>query len=1048
MEDGSSSPERERTTVPRSAADVRHSDGRRRLGNRTGDSSGRRRGDHSGRSSGGRQRGDHPDPGSSSTSRSRDGHEGGLYNPRGSDKETLSPSDLNEAENEGLYNNDEKLSRRARLKQFYKKYRKQAKIGAGVAGLGVSGAVLFFSVAQGPFQFIHFAQLLQEFHMTSNEDFSDSRTERILIYALAGKGGERGRLSIKANKAADIWEKQVEKTMGIRPVYTSITRKNIGWEIVDKDKFLTQMVNVSANDTKNTAAIERVAGKGAEIRTVGEASAGGQGISPGGDKPQLSNDKLVLDTRNVPEKEKRILTRAISREVHTSKVISYIGARLLIKRGGVTYHPLEDRLPKPGEKIADWYSRMRQDAAKEDREGTKDTTLGKNGEKDADGKPETTPEIDNATDETNKTVEAAKASPGGDTIKGLVKGLGKGAAAVGILCAAKGIGNNVEDYKYANDALPMMRMGMRVISTGNQVMSGDDLNVKELGAFNDALYDPETKTSWTSAKSIQAELGQKQTGPDTPPEARLKNVNDKPVFFDALDSVPGLGTVCGVSSAIGNLPIIKQVSDAASSAVIASLNVVANTFGTSVEGIMQGALAAISGQSVNTEAKGADLGNLANTGAFLSANDTAITNGGVPLDQSAVLALKQEMNADVKHDNSTKSFAGRYLDPYDRNTLVAAAIDRLPASKAQLASMFTSPFTSLFSNFSSAFSPLIPSTYAASGDYDYGVPKFGFSPADRDNPKFDDPFENAAIVEKPGVLDELNEKYGKPCFGMTVTAGDDGTTIESESMGDDDLNVFKVMKKPECSPPHTVSSVPSSPLVSWLLPKASAATIAGNTDPMFLRYRFYLADAMNTNSLACFYGDEASCAAAGFAAPTAAAAEDDGTTETAGETVDMAKIFESSVSVACASGTKDIGVQDGYHDGKKVKIRTCAVSNFPSTSSESSNGLLVVNSRVSGVIYAMSAAAKEDGVDFSAASGFRSMKLQECLAAGGCGAAGPAATPGYSNHQMGLAIDFNNVPSTAAPGSGPTWNWLAKNASKFGYKNFPDEAWHWSPTGD
>jgi D-alanyl-D-alanine carboxypeptidase len=58
------------------------------------------------------------------------------------------------------------------------------------------------------------------------------------------------------------------------------------------------------------------------------------------------------------------------------------------------------------------------------------------------------------------------------------------------------------------------------------------------------------------------------------------------------------------------------------------------------------------------------------------------------------------------------------------------------------------------------------------------------------------------------------------------------------------------------------------------------------------------------------------------------------------------------------------------------------------------------------------------------------------------------AQPGYSNHQMGLAMDFSALPATPAPGSGIVWDWLDKNAGKFSYKNYPAEAWHWSPTGN
>lgn len=184
-----------------------------------------------------------------------------------------------------------------------------------------------------------------------------------------------------------------------------------------------------------------------------------------------------------------------------------------------------------------------------------------------------------------------------------------------------------------------------------------------------------------------------------------------------------------------------------------------------------------------------------------------------------------------------------------------------------------------------------------------------------------------------------------------------------------------------------------------------------------------------------------------------------GATTPAGVTIDLNNLNKSSVNIACAANTNDAGIQDGYSEGKLVKIRVCAIPNLPSTGEESNggygitgaNGKAIVNSRVSGAVYAMAAAAKQAGVNLTAGSSFRTMAHQIALQGGGA----VAAPPGYSNHQMGLAIDFS-VPICDAtiggqcsdPGN-PMWDWLHKNAGNFGYKSaVPSEAWHWSPTGN
>ena len=65
------------------------------------------------------------------------------------------------------------------------------------------------------------------------------------------------------------------------------------------------------------------------------------------------------------------------------------------------------------------------------------------------------------------------------------------------------------------------------------------------------------------------------------------------------------------------------------------------------------------------------------------------------------------------------------------------------------------------------------------------------------------------------------------------------------------------------------------------------------------------------------------------------------------------------------------------------------------------------------------------------------------------------APPGQSPHQMGLAIDFSGISGkdgsaqdcsvrVKAVGN-PSWEWLEKNAARFGFRQYSAEAWHWDP---
>jgi hypothetical protein len=744
--------------------------------------------------------------------------------------------------------------------------------GGGVIGGIIALLVMMFSLLSGPMQFVHFAQLMQKFHFRANEDFGDDRSSKVLLYALAGTGAERGRLGIVGNHAADKWEKTLLDKAGIRPVYNKTTRLNVGFEIVDEDKFYNSISDASKKDNK---ALERAMGKGVEIRSAGEVSSGKQDVVRGGSGEKVPGHVRIVDTRAVNLNERGKMIRTMGRLTNTSKISTAVGTRLLKKRAGVDFHPLKNVKRQAGEKVADYKEKRREEKAKRDSTGVTDQKLGHTDEKNKDGSSAETADNAAATDSANEAITEAESSIGRDALKNVLTKLGRGTAAVGVLCAAKSMGNDIPKYKYANIALPVMRMGMSTVTMGNEVMNNKGFNMDELSAYNDQFYDKKTKKSWIDAKSIQAELGEKQTGVDAPPEARLSGVNDKPVFFDALDSIPLLGQACGIMNAVGGLPIIKQVTSIGSEAVIGSIDVVAKQFGTSVDGIMEGALAAVSGKSANLLATGPEFGNLANTGVFLAANDSAVTMGGAPLSQTQTAELKYHEYLADKDINASKSLADRYLNPYDSSSLAGSIIDKTPASSEQVSSIFTGTASLISDSFRQLATALVPQTHAATSGYDYGIAKYGFSLAESEDPRFENPYNNAKIIEDSGQLDALNDKYGKTCFGMTITADDTGVHVSSESMGSDDVNIFKIAKEhPECDPKN-------------------------NKDEMFLRYRFYLADSVTAESLNCYEGGigaDQSCADVGIdeGAPNTSSSSDTANNDSApsGSAKDLAKQIE------------------------------------------------------------------------------------------------------------------------------------------------------------
>jgi len=113
-----------------------------------------------------------------------------------------------------------------------------------------------------------------------------------------------------------------------------------------------------------------------------------------------------------------------------------------------------------------------------------------------------------------------------------------------------------------------------------------------------------------------------------------------------------------------------------------------------------------------------------------------------------------------------------------------------------------------------------------------------------------------------------------------------------------------------------------------------------------------------------------------------------------------------------------------------------------------------VHCQVKDKVVAMLQAAQADGVNLRG-GGWRDSANQIRLRRAHCGSSNyaiyqmsasscrpPTARPGSSQHEIGLAIDFNSCSRSSA-----CFKWLKANAARFGFYNLPSESWHWSTSG-
>ena len=894
--------------------------------------------------------------------------------------------------------------------------RRRTTIGGGLAGLAVGGSFLGLSFLSGPFQFIHIAQLLSS-HGTiaSQNDASDERMGK--MYRFLRNGGDAGETrlghlssNLKTKMLADL------ESIGLKPDYGKLTTYQ-GFSI-DTTNEKSPYYKMSEQEIR-----DRLASKGIT-----------SGITTDNGKVTVSADSYIA---------KKTSLRAMVSDMHESKIPSALRVRILAKYGFVTWHPLKILDGKLNSKVYDLWDQAREKRLQDGKTSPTsiDTTNAEEQTTTTDEKGKTTTTTTRANgDVTIPTSEDLKAKFGSFSDSTTTKLAGGAAAIAGLLCATKAANDNIGLIKYVEDVMPLMRMGFDAITVGHQIMAGDDVDVNELSKLSKQFYDEQKKSSWADAQTFQADSNEAPTGVDMDQGVKDTLQQGSPGWLSWVDNVPGIGGLCSTVGGWVTTGISVVIGIFSGDTVNTAVGFAAGYLGGPL--VIEKISHLLAGDAVNVAAQGAEWGNNVNYGAIYDGNAMAVQSGGVKLSENAVSELDAQHAADYAAGFSSSSLADRLFNANDSRSLISHVIDQQSPSPTQnIASVFGS-FTHLGSSLLRVPVGLFSSVAHADSNtaYTYPMPQFGFSPADMD--KVGDPYANAdqaaATLDIPCTkpdgtkVSPCGQDYidkALKCFNVNIQKGSDGWDVIPGASNDaKTFNFYDPANydPTDCSSPSNLNAT------SWL------------------QIRFFVLDTGVMEGYACQQGDDQSCANDGMSSSASAS-----TSSTATSTIDTNSLYQDSTTVACAAGTKDLGIQDGYTNGQKVEIRVCAVPNLPSTGEESNggygvvgaNGDAVVNSRVSGAVLAMVTAADQDGVNLTAISSFRTMAHQQAL----CPCDGvTVARPGYSNHQMGLAIDFGGgLPSTPGPIPGNQfWSWLSQNAGNFGYKNYPAEAWHWSPTGN
>lgn len=892
----------------------------------------------------------------------------------------------------GLYtpgSDDESGSAKTKRKRSFWT-RKRVAFGVSASVLTIGG-FSGFSVVQGPLQLVHVSQILSR-NFNHDKDSSSTRTRQLYKLWRTGDVGET-RVGALGSK---VFAKTIKQLSDIGVTYDrdsfSGKPKTVRIDTEKLEKKFPELKNMNLEQQRAFLA-QQLEIDPAKLQKYSSASSG-------------SGHKFGINSRDMGIKETTLLKNNTLAFLDDGSITSSMKSRVLGKYFNLPsiWHP---------------YERVK--AALENKYGVNKERARKEREEKRAKKASQPPE-------SSKLKEARAKINDKLTKSGAVDKAGKALLVTGMACVLRDVSTAVIDFNDQAVAKPAAAAATSAIAGGSQVQSGDDIALSQAGDTVTQFTDSKTGQDIYDAKAFQATANPKKTAGGEDLSEDYRQAFTGGTTAESIQKYVELGGATGIACSKAGL-IVQGV--VAAGIIIIGIPTTGGTASAAYIGEQAARSAATMGvlymlqkqftKMLATDAvvpaimSGAKGGNLLAYGAREAANMSARSSGGIALKAAEVSRFESKQEEIDKKELRSKSFLAQIFDVHDYRTPAAKFGDSLsPDPGTNFAKLSSAIFS--FSSLRNAFSLFFPQTQAAAKPYDWGFDSFGIPDEIMNDPQLQDPYDNAKKVIPALESGDYNSR-AKKCFGVEITDGSDGWDVEN---GDEDVN-----------------------------PKSQDyldASCDDLSDYNWKRIILFIFDTRTMKAVACFEGDEDVCGEMGFQGSSESSSA--GGSQQPEEELDMATLFESSVDIECAEGTDDVGVQDGYHEHKKIRIRTCAIPNIASSATESKNGKLVVNSRVSKAVFEMAKAAKADGVVLTANSGFRSMATQECLAAGGCGATGEAAAPGTSNHQMGLAIDFGGIPTTPAPGSGPVWNWLDKNAKSYSYKNYPAEAWHWSPTGN
>lgn len=428
----------------------------------------------------------------------------------------------------------------------------------------------------------------------------------------------------------------------------------------------------------------------------------------------------------------------------------------------------------------------------------------------------------------------------------------------GGVCFVRAIADDIVTINRDRVALPSAIQATNFIAVGEQVKSGQDVSAEQINAINESLTNKQGQNVWQGRSLQVLEHSPHATGPDIPADYQqafsvnttantIKSWADDVLGGSTVASAAcspiGLAAQAIASLALGAASIIGEIGSEGTltPAIVAAWAAREGVgFATSAIGLHFVQQFILSNSATGKLAKGAFSGplggNLLAYGAREASNIGARSEGGIALAGSVSQALATQQEKQSEQQFRSESFFARVFNIYDYRSLTGKLAQSVRPGYTQNAASLISGFgnmgSSILSNLSSIF---IPHSLAGSS-YNWGFPKYGIPPQVLDDPNLASPIDNADKVAKyldSGSGQSLIDK-AQTCFGDKISK---------------DSGVWDVE--------HTDTPNPNDQTYI-------DANCTDLSDYHWHRIIMFVFDTSTAQAMACYMGDDQSCAAVGY----------------------------------------------------------------------------------------------------------------------------------------------------------------------------------------